>query len=50
MVGVRSLDEARAAKQSGADSLLIKAELIEEYKGRIPQLLEQLRYVTSGDD
>ncbi|GAB4821519.1 hypothetical protein N2152v2_008565 [Parachlorella kessleri] len=50
LVGVTSLDEARTAKQSGADALLIKAELVEEYKGRIPQLLEQLRYVTSGDD
>lgn len=50
MVGVRSLDEARAAKMAGADSLLVKAELVEEYKGRLPQLVEQLRYLTSLDD
>jgi hypothetical protein len=42
--------QARAARLSGADSLLIKSRLVLEYAGREVQLVEQLKMVTDGDD
>ena len=50
MVGFKTLEEARKAKLSGADSLLIKAEMLERYKEDLQQFSEQLRYLVSGDD
>lgn len=52
LVGVLSLDEARRAHAAGADALLIKRELLAaaEDKGEVAQLLEQLKYATSGDE
>jgi len=53
LVGVRSLDQARKARMSGADALLIKKEMIEEAQANgkdLRTLLDQVLYVTSGDD
>jgi hypothetical protein len=53
MVGASSIEDARKARQAGADSILIKWELVQQYAGdhsRLAQLLEELRYATSGDD
>lgn len=49
----RSIDDARKARQAGADSILIKWELVQQHAGdpgRLALLLEELRYATSGDD
>ena len=48
-----SIDEARKARQAGADALLVKWELVQQHvgeEGQLAELLEQLRYATSGDD
>jgi indole-3-glycerol phosphate synthase len=53
LVGVKGLEDARRARLSGADALLVKAELIDAaaQQGRdVHALLEHLRYVTCGDD
>lgn len=51
VVGVRSLDDARRAKLSGADVLLVKKELIEAHSEWNPQeLMQQLQFIASGDD
>ncbi|KAF5840700.1 hypothetical protein DUNSADRAFT_15795 [Dunaliella salina] len=58
MVGVRTLEEARKARLSGADSLFIKKELIDAALAKhgpnrmyaIKQLCDQLSYLTSNDD
>ncbi len=50
MVGVRSLEEASKARLSGADSLLIKSEMIRQHQGNLPEMAMQLQYVVSGDD
>ncbi len=51
------MDEARKARMGGADSLLIKKELIDTYvKGdaknvkNLRLLVQELQYITSGDD
>jgi hypothetical protein len=59
------LEEARKARQSGADALLIKAELIQTYTAQdaaaaankdpfalsgLRRLAEELKYLTAGDD
>lgn len=47
----RSVEDARQARLAGADSLLIKWELVQQYApDRLDLLLEQLRDATSGDD
>jgi len=65
MVGVKSLEEARKARLSGADSLFVKGELISAAAARsgggpgatagaginaLRQFAQQLEYLTSGDD
>lgn len=46
-----SIEEARQARLAGADSLLVKWELVQQYApDRLGLLLEQLRDATSGDD
>eukprot|EP00775_Hariotina_reticulata_P009698 gene9698-9857_t len=53
LVGVRNLEQARKARMSGADALLIKKEMIEEAQANgkdLRTLLDQVLYVTSGDD
>lgn len=50
---MRSMEDARKARQAGADSILIKWELVQQYAGDpgcLAQLLDELRYATSGDD
>ncbi|KAL4444701.1 hypothetical protein ABPG77_002518 [Micractinium sp. CCAP 211/92] len=51
MVGARSIEEARQARLAGADSLLIKWELVQQFApDQLDLLMEQLRDATSGDD
>ncbi|MEW5300700.1 MAG: hypothetical protein WDW36_003611 [Sanguina aurantia] len=50
IVGVTSIEGARAARQSGADSLLIKREMLQAHEGQLDGLIDSLRYITSGDD
>ncbi len=52
MVGVRSLEEASKAKLSGADSILIKHEMLSQHQqqGTLQSMAEQLKYIVSGDD
>jgi indole-3-glycerol phosphate synthase len=50
LVGVKSLAEARAAREAGADSLFIRRELVAEYQGRERQLVQELIDATNGDD
>lgn len=53
LVGVTSLEQARKARLSGADALLIKKELIDAAAAEgkdLRTLLDQVLYVTSGDD
>lgn len=53
VVGVRDVDGARKARLSGADALLVKAEMIADAaaEGRdLRTLLDQVLYVTCGDD
>ncbi len=50
LVGVRSMDEARRARESGADALFVKHELIEGYKGDARRLMLDLQAATDGDD
>ncbi|KAI7841635.1 hypothetical protein COHA_004655 [Chlorella ohadii] len=53
IVGASSIEDARKARQAGADSILIKWELVQQHAGdpgRLALLLEELRYATSGDD
>ncbi|GBF99220.1 indole-3-glycerol-phosphate synthase [Raphidocelis subcapitata] len=53
LVGAKGLEDARKARLSGADAVLVKKEMWEaaEAEGRgLEALLEQVRYVTGGDD
>ena len=50
MIGVRSIEEAQRGRLAGADSLLIKKELAQEYMGKEEELVMNLRMVTDGDD
>ena len=50
IAGVKSVEEARAAKLSGADALLIKKELVQQWVGNEAELVERLRDATCGDD
>ncbi|GAX82793.1 hypothetical protein CEUSTIGMA_g10219.t1 [Chlamydomonas eustigma] len=50
LVGVRSLEEARKAKLSGADSLLIKSEMIAQHQDSLHAMSMQLQYLVTGDD
>lgn len=53
LVGAKGLEDARKARLSGADAVLIKKEVWEaaEAEGRpLEQLVEQVRYLTGGDD
>lgn len=53
LVGARSVEEARKARLSGADAILVKKEMIDAaaQEGKdVRTLLDQLQYVTSGDD
>jgi hypothetical protein len=50
LVGVKSLDEARAAREAGADTLFIRRELVADWYGREKQLVEALIDATNGDD
>lgn len=46
-----SIEEARRARLAGADSILVKAELVRQYApDRLGQLLEELRSATDLDD
>lgn len=51
LVGVRSLEDARQARLSGADALFVKKEMLEAHK-ELPfhVLMEQLQVLASGDD
>lgn len=53
LVGVKSLEEATRAKMNGADSLLIKAEMITEASatpGGLTAMSQHLAYIATGDD
>lgn len=50
LVGVRSLEDAAAARRSGADSLLIKAELLHAHADNVQLLGQQLQYAVTLDD
>ena len=53
LVGVRSVEDARRARASGADALLVKAECIAAAAAEgadLRSLLTQMAYVVSGDD
>ncbi|KAH7619923.1 hypothetical protein Ndes2526B_g05168 [Nannochloris sp. 'desiccata'] len=50
LVGVKSLEEARAAREAGADALFVRRELVWEWQGREKQLVEALIDATNGDD
>ncbi len=49
-VGVRSLEDAAAARRSGADSLLVKAELLHAHADNVQLLGQQLQYAVTLDD
>lgn len=49
--GACSVEEARRAREAGADCVLVKAELVHQFvPDRLGWLVEQLREATSGDD
>ncbi|GIL51134.1 hypothetical protein Vafri_7208 [Volvox africanus] len=50
LVGVRSLEEAAAARRSGADALLVKAELLQSYGKDVQALGNALQYAVTLDD
>lgn len=50
MIGVKSLEDAKAARLAGADSLLIKKEAFEGRQGKEAQFIDMLKMVTDGDD
>ncbi|GLI62069.1 hypothetical protein VaNZ11_004496 [Volvox africanus] len=50
LVGVRSLEEAAAARRSGADALLVKAELLQSYGKDVQALGDALQYAVTLDD
>jgi indole-3-glycerol phosphate synthase len=53
LVGCRSTDDARKARLSGADAVLVKKELLDKAQEQnvpIEALLERVRYLTGGDD
>lgn len=53
IVGVKDVDQARRARQSGADALLVKKEMIDAAAAEgkdLRTLLDQVLYVTCGDD
>eukprot|EP00803_Ostreobium_quekettii_P003618 evm.model.scf_235.10 EVM.evm.TU.scf_235.10 scf_235:66282-69020(-) len=50
LLGVQSLEEAVKGRAAGADALLIKEEMLARHEGPVEELLEQLKYLTSGDD
>lgn len=53
IVGVKDIEQARKARMSGADALLIKQEMIEAAAAEgkdLRTLLDQVMYVTCGDD
>lgn len=51
IVGARSVEEARRARLAGADSILVKVELVRQYApDRLGQLMEELRSATDLDD
>ncbi|KXZ49270.1 hypothetical protein GPECTOR_22g863 [Gonium pectorale] len=50
LVGVRSVEEAAAARRSGADALLIKAELLQTYGKDVRALGNALDYAVTLDD
>jgi len=50
LYGVKSVGEARAAKEAGADALVIKKELVEMWRGRERELVGELLDATSGND
>jgi indole-3-glycerol phosphate synthase len=53
LVGVKDVEGARKARASGADALLVKAEMIAAAAAEgkdLRTLLDQVLYVTSGDD
>lgn len=48
-----SVEEARQARLAGADSILVKWELVQQHCAsprQLAQLVEELRDATSGDD
>jgi hypothetical protein len=46
-----SVEEARKAREAGADCILVKWELVQQYSpARLGMLVEQLRDATCGDD
>ena len=48
-----SVEEARQARLAGADSILVKWELVQQHCGsplQLAHLVENLRDATSGDD
>lgn len=47
---MRSLEDAAAARRSGADSLLIKAELLHAHADNVQLLGQQLQYAVTLDD
>ena len=53
LVGAKSLEDARKARLSGADAVLVKKECWEaaQAEGRpLEVMLEQVRYLTGSDD
>jgi hypothetical protein len=53
LVGCKGLEDAKKARLSGADAVMIKKELWEaaEKEGRSMEvLIEQVRYMVGGDD
>lgn len=53
VVGVRDLEQARKARLSGADALLIKREMVDAAAAEgkdLRTLLDQVLYITCGDD
>jgi hypothetical protein len=50
LAGARTVDEARAAREAGADALFIRRELVDAFAGREGELVHALRCATDGDD
>jgi indole-3-glycerol phosphate synthase len=53
IVGVKDVEQARKARASGADALLVKSEMIAAAAAEgkdLRTLLDQVLYVTCGDD
>lgn len=45
------MEEASKARSSGADALLIKKELVDQFlPDNLSALVNQLQYISSGDD